>query len=153
MGLMSRTKGRRGESELAGLLADLTGWTVRRRVRQHDGDSDIDGLPGWSVEVKRHASGRRADIRTWWEQAEAQAKSAGLLPVLFFRLNRDDWRAVWPVGTLVEADPWTGYEWTIEGSLNAWATIAREIDAAIGPQINLDRLYGAAPSEPRPPVN
>jgi len=44
MGLTSRTKGRRGESELARLLADLTGWTVRRRVRQHDGDSDIDDM-------------------------------------------------------------------------------------------------------------
>jgi len=92
-------------------------------------------MPGWSVEVKRHASAKRADIRTWWEQAEAQAKSSGLLPVLFFRANRDEWRAVWPVGTLVEADPWTG---TMDGRriLSAWSTIAREIAAAMGPPIS-----------------
>ncbi|NZA00578.1 hypothetical protein H0I39_00080 [Ottowia beijingensis] len=55
MGAMSRTKGKVGEREIAALLAELTGCDVRRRVRQHDGDSDLEGLPGWCVEVKRHA--------------------------------------------------------------------------------------------------
>lgn len=135
MGAMSRTKGQAGEREAAALIRDLTGWDVRRRVRQHDGDSDLEGVPGWSVEIKRHASASRGDIAAWWAQAVAQARPAGLLPVLLYRRDRDQWRAVWPVGVhlaLQERDYWTGYEWTVEGTPDAWAAVAREINATRG---------------------
>jgi len=135
MGAMSRTKGQTGEREAAALIRDLTGWDVRRRVRQHDGDSDLEGVPGWSVEIKRHASASRGDIAAWWAQAVAQARPAGLLPVLLFRRDRDQWRAVWPVGVhlaLQERDYWTGYEWTVEGTPDAWAAVAREINTTRG---------------------
>ena len=135
MGAMSRTKGQTGEREAAALIRDLTGWDVRRRVRQHDGDSDLEGVPGWSVEIKRHASASRGEIRAWWAQAVAQARPAGLLPVLLYRRDRDQWRAVWPVGVhlaLQERDYWTGYEWTVEGTPDAWAAVAREINTTRG---------------------
>jgi hypothetical protein len=45
MGAMSRNKGKAGEREIAGLLSDLTGYKVQRRVRQRDGDSDLEGFP------------------------------------------------------------------------------------------------------------
>lgn len=127
MGAMQRNKGKVGEREIAIIIRDLTGWDVQRRVRQHDGDSDLVGVPGWSVEVKRHAKADRSDIRAWWDQAVAQA--GPLPPALFFRRNRDEWRAVWPVAAgLVaqDADMWSGYEWTCEGSVQAWAAVARE---------------------------
>jgi len=54
-------------------------------------------VPGWCVEVKRHARAARADIRGWWAQAARQADTERKLPVLFYRLDRDEWRAVWPV--------------------------------------------------------
>ncbi len=132
MGAMQRTKGQTGEREAAALIRDLTGWDVRRRVRQHDGDSDLEGVPGWSVEIKRHASASRADIRAWWAQAVAQAQQSGCLPVLFWRKDRDQWRAVWPVAVhlgLQTTEMWTGYEWTVEGTPDAWAAVAREISA------------------------
>jgi hypothetical protein len=132
MGAMQRMKGQTGEREAAALIRDLTGWDVRRRVRQHDGDSDLEGVPGWSVEIKRHASAGRADIRAWWAQAVAQAQRTGLLPVLMFRRDRDQWRAVWPVAVhlgLQAAEMWTGYEWAVEGSPEAWSAVAREISA------------------------
>ena len=44
MGSLSRTKGAAGERELAALLSELSGRDVRRRVRQHAGDSDLLGL-------------------------------------------------------------------------------------------------------------
>lgn len=119
MGLKSNAKGKAGERELAGLIADLTGWDVRRRVRQHDGDSDLCGVPGWSVECKRHATIGRADLRRWWAQAEHQAAQTHERPVLIYRRNRDDWRAVWALGP-------GGYEYTAEGSIEAWAMVARE---------------------------
>jgi hypothetical protein len=127
MSAMARTKGARGELEAASLIADLTGWVVKRRVRNHAGDSDLVGVPGWSVEIKRHASATRGDIARWWTQAAIQATDA--LPVLLYRLDRDQWRAVWPVAALLVAptgNHWAGYDWTVEGSVAAWAAVARE---------------------------
>ena len=129
MGMMQRNKGKSGEREIAALLADLTGWVVQRRVRQRDGDSDLEGAPGWSVEVKRHAKAARASIRQWWAQAPEQAQRTGLVPVLLYRQDRDEWRAVWPLGVHLaqqNAAMWTGYGWTAEGSIEAWAAVARE---------------------------
>lgn len=65
MSVTSRTKGQTGEREIAAIVRDLTGWDVRRRVRQHEGDGDLEGIPGWSVEVKRHRQAQRADITHW----------------------------------------------------------------------------------------
>jgi len=129
MGLKSRTKGQSGEREAAGLITDLTGFDVHRRVRQHDGDSDLEGVPGWVVEIKRYAKATRANIRQWWAQAVAQAVKAGGMPVLLYRQDRDDWRAVWPVSagmTVPRSDAWLDYEWTVEGSPEAWASAMRE---------------------------
>lgn len=126
MGAMQRRKGGDGEREIAALVRDLTGRDVRRRVRQHEGDSDIEGVPGWCVEVKRHARATRADVRGWWEQTERQAATSGQRPVLFYRLDRDEWRAVWPVSAMLAVQAWNGYGLTVEGSVQAWAAVARE---------------------------
>jgi Holliday junction resolvase len=93
---MQRDKGKVGERELAALLTELTGHDVRRRVRQHEGDSDLEGLPGWSVECKRYRSAAPADVSRWWAQAAAQASREGTWPVLFYRLDKHRWRCVWP---------------------------------------------------------
>lgn len=129
MSAMSRAKGQTGEREIAALIRDLTGWDVRRRVRQHDGDSDLEGVPGWSVEVKRHARATRSEIAGWWAQRVAQAERVGAMPVLLFRLDRDAWRAVWPITVnLTEQPPmWAAYAWTAEGSAEAWAAVALEL--------------------------
>lgn len=130
MSAMSRNKGAGGERELANLLADLTGWDVRRRVRQHGGDSDLEGVAGWSVEVKRHARAPTASISTWYAQSVRQAQAGGLLPVLFYREDRQPWRAVWPLSALLiqhHAAMWTDYLWTAETSIEAWASAAVEL--------------------------
>lgn len=46
MSAMQRNKGKAGEREAAELVREHTGWDVRRRVRQHDGDSDLTSAPG-----------------------------------------------------------------------------------------------------------
>lgn len=99
MGALSRNKGKAGERELARLLSELTGYDVRRRVRQHDGDSDLVGIPGWSIEAKRYSSASAADLARWWQQAAAQAAADGALPLLCWRADRmRDWRFHWPAG-------------------------------------------------------
>lgn len=123
----SRSKGKVGEREIAHLIAELTGFPAKRRVRQHEGDSDIEGVPGWSVEVKRHAKATKSDIARWWDQAVAQ--SDGGVPVLMYRLDRADWRAVWPASVMLavqHSDMWREFQWTCESSVEAWAAVARE---------------------------
>lgn len=127
MSAMQRTKGQSGEREIAGIVRELTGYDVRRRVRQHDGDSDLEGVPGWSVEVKRHKAAGRGEIARWWAQCVRQAALA--LPVLFYRLDRDAWRAVWPVAVALtgqKSEIWRAYAWTADTSVEAWAAAARE---------------------------
>jgi hypothetical protein len=124
-GRKSRNKGRDGEQEIARLIRENTGWDVKRRVRQREGDSDLEGIPGWSAEIKRHKTATRGQIRGWWAQAVAQAK--GATPVLFFRADRDEWRAVWPGVFHSPTAPDTGYLLSVEGSVYAWAAAAREL--------------------------
>ncbi len=129
MSAMQRRKGQVGEREAAELIREHTGWAVRRRVRNAAGDSDLVGVPGWSVEIKRHASASRGDLARWWAQTLAQAGDR--LPLLLYRLDRGAWRAVWPVAVtlrLQTAQQWQDYEWTVEGSVAAWAAVAREIE-------------------------
>lgn len=129
MSAMQRRKGQVGEREAAELIREHTGWEVCRRVRNAAGDSDLVGVPGWSVEIKRHASASRGDLARWWAQTLAQAGDQ--LPLLLYRLDRGAWRAVWPVAVtlrLQTAQQWQDYDWTVEGSVAAWAAVAREIE-------------------------
>ena len=129
MGAMSRTKGKAGECEVAAILAELTGNQVRRRVRQHDGDDDLVGLPGWSVEVKRYASAPLALVAgSWWPQAVEQARMTGSLPVLFYRGDRQPWRVVWPAGLHMEPRPHplpVGFADTLTSDPETWWRMVR----------------------------
>ena len=118
----------------------------KSEIRQHDGDSDLEGVLGWCVEVKRNAEAGRADIARWWLQATQQAAKAAAkasnLPVLFFRVNRDQWRAVWPLEphlAVQSADMWSAYGWSVEGSPQAWAA------AALENRSSLNRSLGGHP--------
>jgi hypothetical protein len=127
MSAMQRNKGKAGEREAAELVRELTGWDVRRRVRQHAGDSDLQGVPGWAVEVKRHRTAHAGEVARWWAQAVTQA--GALLPVLLYRAGRAEWRAVWPLAVLLvhqTADYWRAVEWTADSTVQAWAAVARE---------------------------
>lgn len=128
MSAMQRTKGQAGEREIAALIRDLTGWDIRRRVRQFDGDDDLEGIPGWAPEVKRHKTASHGERAAWWRQAVEQAR--GRLPVVFYRADRAGWRAVWPVAMQLhvqQAKYWEGYEWTADTTVEAWAAVAREL--------------------------
>lgn len=125
MSAFSRDKGKRGELDVARAISELTGWEVKRRVRQHDGDSDLEGVPGWTVEVKNCAT---LSIPAWWRQAVAQAGEASL-PVLFYKIPRKGWRALWPMSAMLAQDEalWTDLAFTCDTTIDAWAALAREI--------------------------
>lgn len=128
MSVMQRRKGQVGECELARLLSDLLGVHIRRRVRQRDGDSDLEGLTGWCIECKR---AKTAKLGAWWSQTLAQALAREEWPVLFYRIDRKEWRAVWPVSAALVPQMWPiaeslGLNYTAESSLDAWASVYRE---------------------------
>jgi hypothetical protein len=82
-------KGKVGERELAGLLSRALGLTVQRKLAaSRDGGSDLEGVPGWSIEVKNTAT----FLEAYWKQALDQAAAEGLLPVLFWKEPRKGWR-------------------------------------------------------------
>lgn len=75
---------------------------------------------------------RNREVARWWAQAVAQAAPAGPehLPVLLYRADRAEWRAVWPLAVLLvgqRADYWHDIEWTADTTVQAWAAVAREL--------------------------
>ena len=91
MGRSQRTKGQSGERELAGILQDRLGGTVRRALGQErDGGADIQSegspLSGWAIQVKRVEA---LSLGRAWRQAEADAGSRR--PVVAHRANGGSW--------------------------------------------------------------
>jgi hypothetical protein len=128
MSAFSRNKGKRGELAVCHIIFELTGWEAKRRVRNDHGDTDLVGVPGWAVEVKDHAKATLGDLRDWWSQACRQAQ--GNLPLLVYKRQRGEWRAVYPMCVYLHtqhADWWKDFDYTVETSLEAWATTAREL--------------------------
>lgn len=128
MPINSRAKGQRAEREVAGLLADLLGRVVSRRIQNAKHDYDLIGLEafGFAAEVKHYAEVTDALKAGWWEQAQRQARLHKLKPVLFYRGNRQKWRAVLPASLFLGGGDWEGLEWTMEMSLEAFAAVARD---------------------------
>lgn len=128
MGKSQREKGKRGEREVAALIRDMLGYEVRRRVRQHEGDSDLVGVPGWSIEVKRHSTATRGMIRRWYRQALDQAKQTGEWPALFYRINHGQWWVVWPLSVVLTdgAALWDRDDMIAETTPEGWSAIANE---------------------------
>lgn len=123
-GRSNRLKGQRGERELANELSDLLGITLKRRVRNHHNESDITGLPGFSVEVKNCAV---LSLGAWWSQTVSQAELMEEMPVLFYKLPRKGFRAVVSLPSLYGAfGAIDDFAYTAEMSLPAFAMLYRE---------------------------
>lgn len=136
-GAKSRNKGRRGEAELARLLSDELGLEVTRNLLQaREGGHDLDGIPGWCLEVKRRARVTEGEKRAWWEQARAAAvemlirQGGAANPAVLYRADRQEWRAL--VGLPSVAYPKERgavvppYEYTADISLQAFCFLVRE---------------------------
>lgn len=94
----SRSKGQRGEREVAKLLNEWAkeagmGKDVfqRNTIQCAIGGSDLSNNIGLSVEVKLQ------EINftwSWWDQCFKQSEEEGGTPLLFYRRNRQPWRVV-----------------------------------------------------------
>lgn len=85
----SRTKGKRGELEVAHLLQKY-GYDARRgqQFSGANGDADVVGLPGIHLEVKRV---EKLNIDEALEQA-IRDKRENEIPVVMHRKNRTPWK-------------------------------------------------------------
>lgn len=89
MSINSRSKGKRGELEVAALFREA-GYPDARRGQQYSGlhgDSDVVGVPGLHIEVKRV---ERLNLDKAIEQAERDCK-AGMMPMVIHKRNRSKW--------------------------------------------------------------
>lgn len=136
MSKMSKSKGARGERELANILAEHLGIDVARNLSQsRDGGHDLDGLP-LAVEVKRRETLRLGE---WWQQAVEQAYVCGKVPALAFRQNRQPWQFLVPPYVIARAvtgknpkcfrpEPWShDFEYACQVSLAGFVFIVREL--------------------------
>jgi len=89
----SRNKGARVEREFAALAFELGGFRLLRALEQcRSGGHDLDGLPGWAVEVKARADRPGpGELSKMWAQTVDQAKRANAYPVLAVKVDRRGW--------------------------------------------------------------
>lgn len=126
----SRAKGKAGERELIGelklVLPELSDALERNLEQTRDGGYDIAGMDGWAPEVKRYSKILPADIESFWQQTETQARNDHRRPVLFMREDRREWRVRVRLSDVQKewAHP-DGLEWTAEVTLDAFAWIYR----------------------------
>lgn len=96
----SRSKGRRGEQEVAREIEELLGFKPQRNLSQVAvGGYDLIGIPGWAVEVKLYKKITKTDREAFWNQAVRQARKEDLQPAVWFRVDRQPWR-------VMIAEPW-----------------------------------------------
>ena len=124
MSASQRRKGKAGELEIARLLREQLGADVARNLAQaRQGGADLSGLPGWAVEVKRAA---RPRLSEWWLQTCQQAEAANLRPVLFYRLDRQPWRAVMALRHVAAGFENAPLSMRLEADVEVFAALARE---------------------------
>lgn len=105
MSKAEREKGKRGEREAAKLLRDM-GFAEARRTAQFCGKtgdaSDVVGIPGYHVEVKRC---ERLELPKWIRQAErdAAAKGPGVIPIVMHRRSGEPWYITIPAIDFLQA--------------------------------------------------
>ena len=96
-GKKSRSKGQRGEREVASILNERLGLESKRNLAQYqEGGFDLIGIPNYAIEVKRC---EKISVEKWWDQSKEQAEEVGLVPLLFYRKNNQEWKVVMDIKT------------------------------------------------------
>ena len=136
-GSKSRNKGRGYEYEIANELFQQLGINFVRELDQtrekHLGDLRTEdcNFP-FVIECKRYKSGVSGD---WWDQVCTAASIADKMPMLFYRLDRQNTRVRMPVASLVglagyspNQDIAEQYDWryAVETDLDTAMMIVRE---------------------------
>ena len=128
----ARNKGRRGEREVIDEIKELLGIELEVNYAQtFGGGHDLispNGYMPYAIEVKRRKAITQSDIKNWWDQSVRQAKKVDLLPCLWFRQDRADWKVAIPCPYSSEKDFFPVEDINIASIISPelWAAIARE---------------------------
>lgn len=95
MVINSRNKGASFERQVAKMIFDHLGYTVKRNLDQYQaaGNYDLTGMPGWAIECKAYRSVKTADKKNFWTQACGQV-SPGERPVVIYKADRQPIRVM-----------------------------------------------------------
>lgn len=102
----SRDKGTRGEYAVIKLIEELLGIKLKRDVEQYRqadrGDLILAEEADWPfcVEVKSYSGLSVTHRPAWWQQVEKASAAHGLIPVLFYKYDRYEWRVVLKANTV-----------------------------------------------------
>lgn len=128
----ARNKGRRGEREVIDAIKELLGIELEVNYAQtFGGGHDLispNGYMPYAIEVKRRKAITQSDIKNWWDQTVRQANKVDLLPCLWFRQDRADWKVAIPCPYSSEKDFFPVEDVNIASIISPelWAAIARE---------------------------
>ena len=98
--LSSRAKGMRGERLVAGEYLEHMGIRLKRDLEQtrfaDRGDLIPNGDFDWPfcIEVKTYGKLNVTHQPNWWQQVSKAADAQNLMPVLWYKYGRRDWRVV-----------------------------------------------------------
>jgi len=88
MGKAQRSKGARGERQIAKELGEMLDVDLNRDLSQsRDGGGDLLGLPGWVIEVKSYAA---FAVTAHLEQAHKACKETDLRPLVILNPDRKE---------------------------------------------------------------
>jgi hypothetical protein len=102
----SRDKGTRGEYAVIKLIEELLGIKLKRDVEQYRqadrGDLILAEDADWPfcVEVKSYSGLSVTHRPAWWQQVAKASAAHGLIPVLFYKFDRYEWRVVMKANTV-----------------------------------------------------
>lgn len=140
MTINSRTKGASAEREFSNEVYNWSGVRLVRNLEQtRSGGFDLivhpdevggvaEAFRGLAIECKRYGKVTPGLIKTWWEQARAQAAPRNLYPVLAYRADRQDWHVIAPL-CLVNPDLTRNLTLDCTASMGvvAFCSIVREV--------------------------
>ncbi len=136
----SRDKGTRGEYAVIKLIEELLGIKLKRdteQYRQADrGDLILaeDGADWpFCCEVKSYSGLSVTHRPAWWQQVVKASAAHGLIPVLFYKYDRYEWRVVMKANTVSFALGGTldhDDDILLTTDVDGFAYLAREILAA-----------------------
>jgi hypothetical protein len=107
----AKAKGDRAELEVSRILSDQLGTTVRRKLGagRTDDEGDLEGLPGWCIEVKNYADITRA-VREGLDDCSTEQANSGL-----------------PFGVALIRRP--GGRWFAAMTIEQFSAVVREVSA------------------------
>ncbi len=107
----SKRKGDQAEREIAGLLSDLLGMPVRRKLGagRQDDEGDLDGIPDFTLEVKNRPNDVLRALREGLADVEREQANAGTT-----------------FGAALIRRP--GARWFVAMSVEQFAAVVRELD-------------------------